>query len=228
MKTVYIYALVDPRTGEARYVGKANNVKQRVQNHLCPCNLKRTRHVCRWLAGLLMQGLTPEVVILETLTDDWQKAEREWISMFRAKGVNLTNILDGGEGGATYGRIGKPWTEEQRVKYRASRVGVSTIASPEAVLARSRANKAAWEKRHAAGIFKTTNHSAETRAKMSAIAKGRDMTLQIEASAMMRRGKPMPESQRIAIGTGNRGKKRTEKQKANYRTAWKRRKENAV
>lgn len=34
MEKVYIYTLEDPITSEIRYVGKANNMKDRYSNHL--------------------------------------------------------------------------------------------------------------------------------------------------------------------------------------------------
>lgn len=40
MKTTFIYSLIDPRTGEVKYIGKANKLKARYRSHLNKNDLK--------------------------------------------------------------------------------------------------------------------------------------------------------------------------------------------
>jgi hypothetical protein len=100
--TRYIYALVDPRTGFIRYIGKAKDTKRRYAGHLIPSQLEsHSHHRANWLKELLRLGLKPIMEVLETVpTAEWEVAEREWIARFRnIPGYpDLTNATDGGEG----------------------------------------------------------------------------------------------------------------------------------
>lgn len=89
-----IYALVDPRSGNVRYVGKSINVGERVKWHMRDRSSTRKG---RWLRQLGAAGLQPQVLILETGTGDWQEAERRWIA-HHALVYDLTNLTLGGEG----------------------------------------------------------------------------------------------------------------------------------
>lgn len=94
-----IYGLVDPRTGETRYVGKADDTARRVRSHLSESKLLRNRRD-RWIRGLVLQGLKPELVVLQEVGpgEDWRALERLWIGLYRAAGCRLTNGTWGGEG----------------------------------------------------------------------------------------------------------------------------------
>lgn len=105
---IYIYGLADPRNGIIRYVGKTVNLERRIKAHLCP-NRTGCKHCHAWLAKLRSDGVKPSVAQLEALPDDanWEDREVWWIAHFKANGNDLTNIMPGGEGNATYGRLGK-------------------------------------------------------------------------------------------------------------------------
>lgn len=97
-----IYALIDPRTDQIRYVGKTGQrLSYRRTQHMrrarmCDDNL----HSLNWLRELLAEGMIPEVSILEVLSPgvDWQARERFWITHGFAEGWPLTNMTEGGEG----------------------------------------------------------------------------------------------------------------------------------
>lgn len=95
-----IYALVDPRTSEIRYVGKAFDPQKRLCGHMRDSVLARYRDKrTSWLKALKSAGLKPLIVILEVVAEsEWQECEKKWIAHFRAAGTNLTNTQDGGEG----------------------------------------------------------------------------------------------------------------------------------
>lgn len=100
-----IYALVDPRSSEVRYVGKTQrSLAARIRQHLWRKNLTPRRHSSCWLAGLVADGLSPKPLVLEEVPEDgdWQAAERKWIAHYRESGARLTNLTDGGEGVAGY------------------------------------------------------------------------------------------------------------------------------
>jgi hypothetical protein len=99
MKTTYIYALIDPRDDQVRYVGKADNVKERFMSHLRESKTNAKSHKCAWIRTLIAEGLKPVVKTLEEVNiDEWQKAEIYYIQEFRKMGVNLTNHTIGGDG----------------------------------------------------------------------------------------------------------------------------------
>ena len=92
----YIYGLKDPRDGLVYYVGKSNNPDARLAQHL---EKRQNKRKVAWLDALEAEGLTPELVILETVErKDWKEQERYWIALGREEGWPLTNIKDGGDG----------------------------------------------------------------------------------------------------------------------------------
>jgi len=92
--TTYIYGLVDPETGEMRYVGKSNNPKVRYKYHLADKNTNP--HKTAWIHRLSERGLKPNLVILEETTQkQWEERERYWIKRYRDEGAPLVNILEG-------------------------------------------------------------------------------------------------------------------------------------
>ena len=93
-----IYALVDPRTGEVRYVGKTSqSLARRLRGHLASAKTRRTHRDC-WIFGLVADGARPEIWAIEQGVEDWAARERHWIRVFREFGTGLTNRTDGGEG----------------------------------------------------------------------------------------------------------------------------------
>ncbi len=93
---VAIYALHDPRTGEARYIGKALNPEKRLLAHL---NSKTHLPVAHWVRKLRRLGMKPEMRIIEWVPiAEWEAAERRWIATHRAKTDRLLNLAAGGAG----------------------------------------------------------------------------------------------------------------------------------
>jgi hypothetical protein len=96
-----IYGLVDPRSGQLRYIGKSTSGIRRVREHSYPSFLKREQtHKTKWIRQLAEQGMTPNAVVVQELPDaeGLYEAERGWIAYFRSMGCPLTNLTDGGEG----------------------------------------------------------------------------------------------------------------------------------
>lgn len=96
-----IYALVDPRDGRWRYVGKSGSGLNRPRAHGRPSVLAKDKtHKANWIKVLISQGLLYDIEILEELSSSREliPAEMEWIAAARRAGVSLTNMTDGGEG----------------------------------------------------------------------------------------------------------------------------------
>ena len=91
-----IYGLVDPLTSELRYVGKTvQPLAERLYRHL---SCRELTHSACWVRGLAKKGLRPVIFEIETVTGDWQEAERHWIAYFRFLGARLLNMTAGGAG----------------------------------------------------------------------------------------------------------------------------------
>lgn len=96
-RTVDIYVLRCPESGEVRYVGKANNAQDRLKTHLRDCKRRNTPIYC-WIRRLLADGMTPAIeVVKQVASCDWAKAEIDLIAKLRADGVRLLNLADGGD-----------------------------------------------------------------------------------------------------------------------------------
>jgi hypothetical protein len=96
---IYIYTLSHPETGEVRYVGKTNNLKERWKSHKNESlRYNRVNHKEHWIKKLLREGLTPKLEVLDEIdSDDWGWLEVYWIAQCKAWGFRLTNMTDGGE-----------------------------------------------------------------------------------------------------------------------------------
>lgn len=106
-----IYALLDPRTNEVRYVGKAKDPKLRYASHKC---VRGYSHRANWIRSLQRCGYDPEMVILEE-SEDWAESESFWIEYLMSLGARLTNLSKGGESGP----VGWSPNQEQRNKMSA-------------------------------------------------------------------------------------------------------------
>lgn len=95
---VYIYGLVDPRSGLLRYVGKSNNPSWRLSQHIHP-KLSNKTPVAQWCRSLVRGGFMPRIEVIEEVPEnlEWQEVERFWIGYLRFIGCNLLNLADGGD-----------------------------------------------------------------------------------------------------------------------------------
>jgi hypothetical protein len=118
-----IYALIDPRTEEVRYVGKSVYGIQRAYAHKEPGCLRRNLnpHKCNWIRQLNSLGLQFKVCILQEVEDEvlLGDVERNWISKLRTEGVRLLNVTDGGEG-----TLGRKLSAKSIAKLSKSKSGV--------------------------------------------------------------------------------------------------------
>ncbi len=130
MRTIYIYSLKDPISNEIRYIGKTTNIKNRLNAHLTRSKNNKY-HSARWVKSLLNKGQRPILEVVEECTEDnWKEREIFWIKYYREK-FDLTNILDGGEGGFINTRLGSKWTKEQHANNKIARTGLSVIHTKE-------------------------------------------------------------------------------------------------
>lgn len=126
--TTYIYALIDPRTDQIRYIGKCDTPNERLRAHRCD---KANTHKARWIRLLRAAGLRPRMEIIEVVAqDNWADREKFWIAYYRAQGLRLTNITDGGDGAP-----GRRLTDASKEHLRSLRKGKALSAEHRAKLA---------------------------------------------------------------------------------------------
>jgi hypothetical protein len=92
----YIYALIDPRTNQVRYVGKTINPQTRKYQHVSE-RLIFNHYKSRWILTLHKLGLRPIFKILEICPlSNFEDRETYYISLYKSKA--LTNSDDSGQG----------------------------------------------------------------------------------------------------------------------------------
>lgn len=95
----FIYTLSDPISKEVKYIGKTKNLKDRLQRHMTPCNLKQTwQSKTKWLKYLKNNNLKPIMELLDVGDENnIDQLEIYWISQFKSWGFNLKNETIGGQ-----------------------------------------------------------------------------------------------------------------------------------
>jgi len=175
--TATIYTLSDPRSGEIRYVGKTtDSLSGRLRNH--KNESKKTRsYKNNWVASLLVSGVCPVIEELEKISSfrdqDWQDAERFWISYLRMLGFRLVNSESGGWGG-------KKMSPETRLKMSMSKVGKKQSAQHVENNRLARKGKKLSPEKLAALTVRW--NSPEVRAKKSAALTGRKFSAERKAN----------------------------------------------
>ena len=102
MKTdiAYIYALLDPRDNEVRYIGKTINPTKRLSEHLADSK-REYNYRSMWIKSLVRENLKPLIKFLKICPlSDFVKYETEYIKLY--KNDKLTNSDETGQG--TVGR----------------------------------------------------------------------------------------------------------------------------
>ena len=160
MKTTLIYALVDPRTGRTRYVGKTTQrLEERISQH---CSCKAHLPVAHWAMKLVSLGLKPIVVILQSGIegDAWEAAERLWIRYMWSLGAELLNLSEGGV--PSYGikrrRAASNYTRPGGPKVRKKLTAASRAHMSEAQKSSNAARRAAGIPHALKSIKKTPEH----------------------------------------------------------------------
>jgi hypothetical protein len=100
MKTdiAYIYALLDPRDNQVRYIGKTTNPKNRLSGHITECKKDNVTHYrAMWIKSLIREKLKPSIKFLKICPlSEFSKYEAEYINLY--KNNKLTNSDETGQG----------------------------------------------------------------------------------------------------------------------------------
>lgn len=166
-----IYALIDPRTCQVRYVGKSCQGLTRPRAH-CRYAATAQTYCARWIRQLLSIGFAYEIRVLAWFATDIPlcNAERDWIAFGRAEGWPLTNLTDGGDGVSgrpasdrlRHAAKSRVYTAEQKARISAAKIGnkhtLGFVHTEESRRMMSEAQRRRFAERP---------HSAETKAKIS-------------------------------------------------------------
>jgi len=93
---VFVYGLIDPRSGKLFYVGSTKDLGERWYMHISEMRsamkAPSQNDKCVVIRGLLDAGLYPDIRVLE-LTNEENRKNREtyWLRRFVSSGVLLTN-----------------------------------------------------------------------------------------------------------------------------------------
>jgi len=87
-----VYSLIDPVSGETKYVGQSKDIARRYRSHLRTSNRDRSKRG-RWVSSLTNQDLAPLVVVLAECgnTGELDSAEQRWQLHYANLGANLVN-----------------------------------------------------------------------------------------------------------------------------------------
>lgn len=129
-----LYALLDPRDNQVRYIGYTTTPKDRLKYHINSCNnLKKIREVncyrCKWIRSLNKLNLKPIHKKLFIVNfDKVKELEIELIKYYR-QFFKLTNGTKGGDG-----VNGLRWSEESKVKMRNTKKGILNLKNRKPVI----------------------------------------------------------------------------------------------
>jgi hypothetical protein len=193
MNASYIYTLIDPRNNLPFYVGKGSG--ERCNAHVAEAKyyVQRKSLKLSKIRKLMRLGMEPIVIKLEENVSDKQALDLECllIAEMRDLGFKLTNMTDGGDGAQGYkhteehkqmmrekfkGRkitedhrqkMCKPKSEQGRANIAKARLNTDYRPSEETKKKTSEALKGR------PSPMKGRTQTAEARAKMSAVGKGR-------------------------------------------------------
>lgn len=218
-----IYALIDPRNGATRYIGKSTSGMRRPREHAYYARHGSPQYCERWVRQLQSLGLVYEIVVLEEVggMDRLGMREKWWIAFARAWGCSLTNLTDGGGGMSGYvptmearARIGAA----NRVHGIGRKQSAETVARRVAKLRVHTCSAAMREKIRQANKGRTL--TAEHRAKLSAAASNR--TPEVRARmGLAQRGKRLTPEHRAKIAVAGVGRRPTPETRKKL-SAWQR------
>lgn len=123
----YIYSLSDPFTGQVRYIGKADDLRVRFNNHVSLKGKESTKKSA-WIKSLIKKGAKPIIEIVDIVDKaEWKFWEQFYISLFKSWGFRLVNSTDGGEG-----LVGYKTSDETKLKLRLANLGKKQSAETKA------------------------------------------------------------------------------------------------
>lgn len=139
-----IYALLDPRTNEIRYIGQTiSKLNTRYKAH-CTDFKRRITKNNSWIKSLYNLNLKPNIEIIEENIDIsiLDNKEIEYISLYKSYGMNLNNHTIGGKG--TKGYIP---TSTQKINR------INSLKNSDELLLKNKKHSEFMKERHKLGLI---------------------------------------------------------------------------
>lgn len=99
---IYIYGLYNTFSDEIRYIGKTNNLKRRLSEHIREAKSEKYSYFPKnkWILKTLSKNGKIKIKTIEVTNEiEWEIREKFWIEYYRKNSSNKNlNIRDGGEG----------------------------------------------------------------------------------------------------------------------------------
>ena len=175
MQTTFIYSLTCPISGEIKYIGKADDVKRRLRQHVYQSkNSDGKKNM--WIRGLMTEGLKPIMGVLDEVPlDDWGYWEDYWINQSKIWGFELLNKMSGGHGYGkhdkeTIEKIRKSLSGENNPMYGKPGVNLGKKMGPPTEETKKKISES---NKGVKNVMYGKTHSEETKRKMSEIKKGK-------------------------------------------------------
>ena len=128
--TCTVYGLRASDEDHCRYIGQTTqSLRRRLSDHMCAALHTGTdSYVYRWIRKKVRQGHKISICVIEK-DCKWNSAEIKWISYYKAKYSDMTNVVSGGEQGnlgrklseATKNKMRKPKSEQARKNMKGPR-----------------------------------------------------------------------------------------------------------
>jgi len=95
---IFIYGLKENGLKEIKYIGKTNNTKRRLREHIIESKKINKSYKHKWINSVIKKGGYIEIEIVENVhSNNWEEREIYWINELGIS--NLTNYIIGGGGG---------------------------------------------------------------------------------------------------------------------------------
>lgn len=183
-RTSYVYALVDPRNDEVRYIGITKREPfVRFNSHIGDARKNTHTRKRAWIRSLLNENLEPTFAVIESGNFAWEELcalEIAYIAQYTLEGHDLTNETEGGDG---LNGFAAPRTPEWRQRLSEATKRQMASYSPEEI-AKMQEHRVSLIRERNGGVFpgytkgrpspvKGRTLSEETKAKMREAHKAR-------------------------------------------------------
>lgn len=234
-KESYIYVLRDPsNVSKTMYVGWTEDMTKRYLDHLSEARRGNKRYVYSWIRSLTSRGVKPEMFLEKKLPPFaiWQAEEQATIAHYKAQGIKLCNLTDGGEGCPGYKhtedslkrmsqcKTGKPLSDEHKQAMMRKGLPIEEIAelykSGESMLQLERIfginhNTIRYHLEHSGVELREERFTEAAKQRISESLTGRKLTEEHKQNISNGQlGRVQTEETRSKISAGHKGKVLTE------------------
>lgn len=125
-----IYAIVDEKYGNVKYIGFTSNIASRIKSHVRDSFYKgnENRHICNWVLKISKQGRVFRMNVLELIDAEKAKEKEIFYIDLYSKLFSLANLTSGGDGLGTWvfsSEARQRMSDSAKEKYRSTNIADS-------------------------------------------------------------------------------------------------------